>query len=224
MSRSEEIILLTFPTEEQADELVELLVDNEITARVSKDEDNVAIAMQVNIAPNKFQVIIDRHHLENAKSVLKKVALEQLKDIPSDYYLYEFTNDELLQVLIERNEWSETDVLLSQKILDDRGVQFKAKEIEDKYLMRQLELAEPEGGQVGWILIGYISAILGGLLGMIIGSFIWRATNRMPDGTKVPAYTDEVRQHGRVIFIIATIVFSSVILLNVIFFLQNAIS
>jgi len=74
MSSEDDVILMTFPTKAQAEELVQLLTDAGIPARVSIDENNASIAMQVNVTPNKFQLIVHSQQLEKAKAVFQELA------------------------------------------------------------------------------------------------------------------------------------------------------
>lgn len=60
----------------------------------------------------------------------------------------------------------------------------------------------------GLIVAGWIFAILGGLIGLIIGAHI--AFAKVPDanGQKVPKYDDGSRTQGKIMFAIACVVFA----------------
>ena len=68
------------------------------------------------------------------------------------------------------------------------------------------ERAQPAENQKQWIIAGYIFACLGGLLGIIIGYYLWTSKKTLPNGQKVPSYTESDRKHGKYIFYIGLIV------------------
>jgi len=53
------------------------------------------------------------------------------------------------------------------------------------------------------LIVGYIFAILGGLIGLVIGVLLWRGQTKNPDGTKVPKYDAPSRKQGMIIAIIS---------------------
>jgi len=57
-----------------------------------------------------------------------------------------------------------------------------------------------------WIIVGYFLAVIGGLLGIIIGYLLMSSKKTLPNGVRVYSYNDNDRKHGKVIFIIGIIV------------------
>jgi len=55
----------------------------------------------------------------------------------------------------------------------------------------------------GLIVVGYIFAALGGLIGLIIGALLAFGKERLSDGTKVPRYDTYSVKHGKIIFFLA---------------------
>lgn len=204
-------------TKNEADDLSMILSQNGIISKVVKDSADLD-AVYIGENPlNKFEILILEKDREKAEKVMFDLVSADLNEISPDHYLFSFTNEELLDVLIQKNEWNELDVLLSEKILKERGTVVDQKNLEQKREIRDLELAKPEGGQTGWIIFGYISAFLGGFFGLVIGYFIWQAKNKLPNGTKVYAYNDDVRRHGQIIFFLSLIIFPIVFLLKIAF-------
>ncbi len=63
-----------------------------------------------------------------------------------------------------------------------------------------------QGQPGGWkIPAGYVFALLGGLIGVILGAHLWRAQVTGPQGVKVPRYNDSARFHGKIILAIACV-------------------
>lgn len=190
------------------------LINNGIASRIAKNEGDLDYVFQGEAPTNKFEVLIHEEDREAANKVLSELAQSELDHVSPDHYLFSYTNDELLNVLVEKDEWNETDVLLSEKILIDRGVTIDFNKIAQQSEERNAELSKPKGGQAFWVVIGYISAFLGGFLGLVIGYFIWKAKNKLPNGKKVPAYSEKLRKHGLAIFLISLIVFPTMLILR----------
>jgi len=68
-----------------------------------------------------------------AKRILEKETFKIINEISKEHYLYDFTNEELFDILFKKDEWSELDFQLSIKILNERG------EKVDKKLLKKLE-------------------------------------------------------------------------------------
>ncbi|MGI4761273.1 MAG: hypothetical protein ACRYF0_11235 [Janthinobacterium lividum] len=71
------------------------------------------------------------------------------------------------------------------------------------------ELAQPGNykDHKAWILRGYISALLGGFFGMLIGYQLYTHRKQLPGGRRVPAYSAHDRVHGLRIIVLGAIVF-----------------
>jgi crotonobetainyl-CoA:carnitine CoA-transferase CaiB-like acyl-CoA transferase len=55
----------------------------------------------------------------------------------------------------------------------------------------------------GLIVVGYIFAALGGLIGLVIGALLAFGKDRYSDGTKVPRYDAYSVKQGKIIFFLA---------------------
>ncbi|PHR28007.1 MAG: hypothetical protein COA38_12740 [Fluviicola sp.] len=203
-------------TREEADEIVQLLEDNDLEARIKRDSGDLDSVFQGEAMTNQFEILIQETDNSRAHSLLETAAKKLLKDIDPSYYLFEFTDSELREILVKRDEWNEFDVLLSEKILNDRNVNLNLEKIEEEREIIQAEYKKPQGGQMGWVILGYIAAVLAGFLGLIIGYFIWQAKNKLPSGEKVFAYTKETRSHGKNIFFISAVIFPIVFIYKVV--------
>lgn len=201
------IVLRTAPTKIEADQIVELLLSNGIASVITKDSGDLDASIQGESLSNKYEVLIQEKHHEAAEAILVSEAKKHLDKITPDYYLHSFSDDELYNVLIEKNEWSEFDLLLSEKILVDRGVSIDQTELAKQQKQREATFEKPENGQKGWIIFGYIASFLGGFIGILLGYSLWKSKKKMPNGKKVHAYNDSIRSHGKNIFYIGVGVF-----------------
>jgi|SRR5690349_20944877 hypothetical protein len=71
-------------------------------------------------------------------------------------------------------------------------------------------------GQNTWVIIGYISCLFAGIIGMFIGSFLVTAKKSLPDGNIVHVFTERNRKHGKIILYLGC----SVLILSILFFIN----
>lgn len=196
-----------FQNANQLHEIEELLKQNNIlfeiednTTRVSQFiigqdyEDNIAIK----ISPDDFITV---------NKLLEDNATELINNLNEDYYLYKFSNDELMQIVVEPDKWGEIDQKLSVKLLNDRGVTVTKELLKTLEQKRFKELSAQETASNLWIIAGYMSSLLGGLLGIGIGMSLYTTKRTLPNGDRVYVYIDKDRSDGRNMMIIGAIMF-----------------
>ncbi|MGC4022060.1 MAG: hypothetical protein QM734_09015 [Cyclobacteriaceae bacterium] len=144
---------------------------------------------------------------DKADSLLNKVGEKASEAVGKDHYLYEFTDEELFDILSKPDEWNEMDFHLARRILSERGKEIQSETVELLKKQRLKELSKPEESSKAWIYAGYFFAFLGGFLGIFMGISFLTAKKLLPNGQKVPAYSSSVRNHGMKITIIGIIMF-----------------
>ena len=65
----------------------------------------------------------------------------------------------------------------------------------------------PETLGKGLLIVGWIFAFLGGLIGIAIGASIWNGKVKLSDGTKVPKYDESSRAKGKIIMTVGIVMF-----------------
>lgn len=208
-------IFRKFPTLEQALELKELMNENGIDTIVDDNVPPVDITFSGSTLLNEVEIRIKQTDFEKAESILEKSAKNIIDEIEKDYYLFEFTNEELYDILLKSDEWSSFDYTLSQEILKQRGKSIDTDLLNSLKKERLNHLAKPEANQKPWIIGGYVFSILGGFLGLIIGYFLWTSKKTLPNGQKVYSYSESDRKHGKYIFYIGLIIAPTALLLKV---------
>jgi hypothetical protein len=143
----------------------------------------------------------------NAHQTLENFYKDQLGAVDPGYYLFEFTDGELMEIISKPDEWGHFDYQLAQKILKDRGKEIKKEDINLLNAKRIEDLAKPERTENYWIYLGYLTAIFGGIFGILLGSCLVYFRKTLPDGKRVYAYSDAVRRQGRIIFVLSIISF-----------------
>lgn len=200
---------------EQALELKQILENNEIDVVLTDNVAPVDITFSGSTVQNQVEIKIKPTDFAKADTVLKNETSKYLDEIDKDYYLFQFTNNELYEILLKSDEWGEFDYNLAQKILKDRGKSVDEDMLFSLKRQRLEELAKPEASQKGWIVVGYILTFLGGFFGVIIGYLIWTSQKTLPNGQRVYSYNESNRKQGKYIFIIGLIILPIVLIIRI---------
>src|SRR5215203_1003981 len=81
---------------------------------------------------------------EKANLLLQSKYKVQPEGVEKDYYLLDFTDQELLEILQKPDEWGSFDYNLAQKLLRDRNIDIKEEELQRYREQRIKELSKPE--------------------------------------------------------------------------------
>lgn len=195
-----------FKTEEEAIPLLDILKLNEI----SYETENIASTVDITFTggtelEDKIAIKLKATDFERVDSLFHKIAVDNLDLVDKDHYLFDFTNEELYEVLENYNEWSKTDFLLAQKILNDRGQGVSNEDVQELRNKKIESLRKAEKGHRGWLIFGFISAIFGGLLGICIGYHHFKFKKTIPTGERVYAYDVQTRKRGLQIFYVGIV-------------------
>lgn len=144
------------------------------------------------------------------------------------YYLFGFSNNELMEIISRPDEWGHFDYQLAKKILQQKNINVDDATLLKLKERRNDELSKPESSALLLLALGY-TCILAGILsifrlfdgdnrpfplvlliGCFIGHHLYRSTKTIPDGTSVPAYKKTDRLQGSIILVtsIVLLVFS----------------
>ena len=137
---------------------------------------------------------------DHVNELLKQDAGENIGEVESDYYLLSFTNEELMDVVTKADEWSAFDIQLARRLLAERGNAISDTEITHIEEKRIEELKVVEPPQTWWIFVGYMFAVIGGILGFFIGRHLWTYKKTLPNGEMTYLYADNDRKQGKIIF------------------------
>lgn len=191
----------------QVEHLTDILKANQIDYELAEDRDSLDTLYGANHLVKHFYVKINKEDFTKVDSILLRLSESELGSVDKDHYLFEFTDEELFEILSKPDEWNEMDYLLSKKILRDRGKEVNDHTIELLKKQRISELARPDEGHRSWMYAGYIFALLGGLLGVFIGWHLSTFKKTLPNGQRVYGYSKTDREHGNRILIIGLIMF-----------------
>jgi hypothetical protein len=182
-----------------ADELTELLEENNI--RYFLEEEAQGFNPTFSYTDTKEYVVkIMPDDFEQVNELLKDDANENTAEVETDYYLLNFTNEELMELITKADEWNAYDVQLARKLLAERGNALSDEKIAEIEETRIAELKATEPSQSSWIVWGYGLAFGGGVLGFFIGWHLWTYRKTLPNGEQVYGYSESDRQNGKIIF------------------------
>lgn len=179
------------------------------TEKVKYILENNSLSLDATITGNnfisEFCIKIKKDDFKKIDDILLKKSEEDIQEVPGNYYLLSFSDDELIDVITKSDEWSTFDVALAKKMLKEKGKEVTQEEIEAIKNQRLAELSKPEKSQKTYIIIGYILAILGGWISVFIGWHLLTYKKTLPNGHKVYAYSENDRKEGNKIFILGII-------------------
>ncbi|MEM7086568.1 MAG: hypothetical protein AAF489_10325 [Bacteroidota bacterium] len=214
MNEDDFSIFKRFPVLELAQETAKILNEAGIKTIIADNVPPVDITFSGSTLQHEIEVRVLPSDFPQAEAILQKRAEQLIDEVSEDYYLFNYTDDELYNILAKPYEWGEVNYILAQQILKKRGKEIN-QEMIDSFKKEQIdELAQPEKNQMGWVIAGYIFAFVGGLAGLIIGWALWKAKKSLPDGSKVYTYSEKDRNQGKYIFYIGIIVLPIILLIK----------
>lgn len=192
-----------FTDKPTAEDFAEVLKQNGIDYKIEEDALSFDASFAHDPLARDYVIAIKQADFKSAALAYDKYFAEQLGDVPEDYYLLQFTDDELLEILAKPDEWGSFDYQLARELLKKRGVEVSKEKTDRLKTDRYYQLAKPEGEKVKNIVGYYILSLLILPIGWIIGWTWGYSKKQLPDGYKVYAYDETVRKHGRIILFIS---------------------
>lgn len=206
-----------FSTLEEANYILNLLKKNTIDFEFSENKSSLDSNFS-SVLLNEYEIKLDKVDFNKAELIISNDSQEIIKNLPSDYYLFSFSDEELKEIVFKKDEWNELDYNLSLQILKERGIVLSKDEIREIDKKRLDELRKPEKSNEYWIYGGYILCILGGLLGFIIGYVLYSQKKTLPNGQRVYEYVESDRRHGKRMIKLGIVVLVINIILNFVIF------
>lgn len=142
-------------------------------------------------------VSIKEQDFPKADLALENYYDEQIKEIDKSYYLFEFTDKELIEIILNPYEWGRLDYRLAVHILKERGVEISDAEIAAIKIKKINELSQNEQESNLKIALGYVLALVFPLAGIFIGLTIKYNRKILPTGEKFYINTTKDRKHAQ---------------------------
>lgn len=161
-------------------DLSSLLKKNDIFNELIENKSSLDSSFSSSLL-DEYEVKIAQNDFVKAEKVLLNDLSGYLESLPKDYYLFSFLNNELLEIIERKDEWSDLDYLLANNLLKSRGVEVSNEFISEVNSKRIFELKKPEVSSKKWISVGYAFALFGGFFRICYRFF---ASNSKENATK----------------------------------------
>ncbi|MDB4538040.1 hypothetical protein N9230_05455, partial [Akkermansiaceae bacterium] len=89
------------------------------------------------------------------------------KQLPEDHFLFQSSEDELQEIVVNEFDWSAFDVAHAKRLLNERGVELQNPEEFKAAKIELLEKGKPASGKL--LFFGWLFCLTGGLIGIGIG-------------------------------------------------------
>ena len=199
-------IFRTFKDRPAAEDLASWLNQQGVEATVSETRD-FDPSFAHSLLTREWSVRIALADFSRATEALQHFYEQRLDLVPPDYYLFGFTDAELEDIIRKPDEWGDLDYALARELLLRRGTGPDDEQIRLLRSKRYETLSKPENEESGsYLAWGYGLSIVGGFLGSLIGWHLMNSHKILPDGKKLPRYSESSRAHGKRIFWLGIVV------------------
>lgn len=145
-------VLKRFSNLNEAQECQKLLSERGIETRLADNLPPVDITFSGNTVGNQYEIQIDPVNFAYAESILGEQEIEALPLVEEDHYLYQFTDEELIEIFQKPDEWSKLDYALAREILLKRGKELDQGKFDLLKEERLMQLRKPDPSQKYWII------------------------------------------------------------------------
>ncbi len=157
-----------FPTIESAVELIDILEENDISYRINDSLGSFDIAAS-SMSPFDKQVVvfIEEENFEKVNLLFINDNSPKEDNTDNDHYLYSFSDEDIIEVIANPEDWAELEVTLAKQIVKQRDLKITAEAIKSARKERfeeQLKVeaetkAQVSGGYSWFLWIGILSII-----------------------------------------------------------------
>lgn len=191
------------------EEIASVLDNHSIGYEIVDNEKDFDPSFVSNPGKIEYQLLVSRNDFEMASQVISDFYAHEIS-IPEDYYLLEYSNEDLKDILFKKDEWNEFDYEAARKILKSRGKDLTDEELsslnEKRLQSLKNDYEKPEQVK-NYILFGYIFAIIGCVISLFWGILIFvsyaialvfiKLKKQLPNGERVYYFNEKDRNHGK---------------------------
>ncbi len=196
-----------FNDSEMAAEMAARLKEHKIRVELEDNGKLFDPSFAKNFLDRDIRVKLRAKDFEQADGIMKDFYSEQADKVGEDYYLYQFSDSELVDIIRNPDEWGWLDYALAQKILSGHGIRIPSKELKRFQDEKLRMLSRPDAADKSWTYMAYLLALIAPPLGMIIGFSMSNMRRTLPDGQRHFVYSRKDRNHGKRILWTALISF-----------------
>ena len=207
------LVYQKFTHQDQADEIVELFRSAGIDYQLEGTKAPFDPTFTFHSYEPEVELKIKQEDFDRARNLLDSHYQQLIRDVPADYYLYNFSDVELRDLIGKKDEWGQFDYVFAKHLLGQRGSAITTEAENAIKHQRLLELKKPAKLGTYWIVVGYILAVIGSLIGFFMALTLLVFRKTLPDGQLVYGYDKDTRSHAMAMLIIS----GSLLLLRILF-------
>ena len=190
-----------FIFKDDALDLIEILKENNIDYVLDDNSSRLDSSFGNDDNTKQFVLKIEKENFEKVEELEEKSISKSLDNVDKSYYLFESSDEDLIEIVLKKEEWNKFDYLLAQKILKERGKEINQDLIKAINKRRVEDLKTEEASPKWLIFIGYLFSILGGFIGIFIGLYLMNYKKTLPNGETIYGFGKEDRNSGKNVFI-----------------------
>ena len=191
---SEFLTYTKFYSREEAQEFIDILQNSGIDFKIDHERDLLDKIYTGESVDPMISLKIPENRFEDINAILLSRAHTQLTDIDPNYYLFSFSDQELIDVLNGRNECNHFDQALAHKLLSDRKVKIPN---ENKIALDAESYSPLHLGSI-LLISQYLLTLLLPYVGVIVGLATLFAYKTLKSGEKAKMYDEATRQNAKV--------------------------
>lgn len=197
-----------FNDEYLAADFAKTLTENKIESYLVNNSTQFDPSFANNEILKEYLVKIPANEFRKAEVILKDFYGKLIEEVPEDYYIFFYSDEELLEIIHNDYEWNEYDVALADKILKQRNVPINYDNIEKEKLKKFKQEIQQKKIKSWKIILGYFGAFLGGFPGIIYGYYLKNDRKTISNGERMYANQFRDRKHGTNIMWLGILFFS----------------
>lgn len=190
-----------FIFKDDALDLIEILKENNIDYVLDDNSSKLDSSFGNDDNTKQFVLKIEKENFKRVEELEEKSISKSLDNVDKNYYLFESSDEDLIEIVLKKEEWNKFDYLLAQKILKERGKEINQDLIKAINKRRVEDLKTEEASPKWLIFIGYLFSILGGFIGIFIGLYLMNYKKTLPNGETIYGFGKEDRNSGKNVFI-----------------------
>src|SRR5689334_6292694 len=111
MAAEEYLTFQRFNDKALAGDLINLLTENNIPFEFDETKSFDPTFTNSELAKD-YRVKLRHQDFETANELLQKASENQIAQLDKDYYLFKFTDEELMEIVLRPDEWNQLDYVL----------------------------------------------------------------------------------------------------------------
>lgn len=196
-----------FIYKDDALELAKILEENYFMYELTDNSSKLDASFGGDINTKQYELKIRKDDFIEVEKIEEDLVKNDLENVEKSYHLFDYSDEELIEIVTKKDEWNKFDYLLAQKILKERGKEINPELLNVINKQRIESLSVQEESPVWLIIIGYVSAFFAGFLGIFIGGYLMYYKKALPNGDRIYGFNRNDRSHGQNILIISAIAF-----------------